>query len=163
MPGTVSIWQDTFSIPARPALAEDLTVDVCVVGAGIAGLTVAYTLATAGKRVVVLDLGGIGTGESGHTTAHLANELDDRYARLEKARGAGSTRLTAEAHSAAIDVIESIVGAEEIDCDFARLDGYLFLGGADTVALLEEELAAAGRAGLTDAELVQRLPGKSVV
>jgi glycine/D-amino acid oxidase-like deaminating enzyme/nitrite reductase/ring-hydroxylating ferredoxin subunit len=158
MPGTTSIWQDTHSIAPRPALAEHLTTDVCVVGAGIAGLSVAYTLAKAGKRVVVLDLAQIGSGESGHTTAHLANELDDQYAQLEKARGVASTRLTAEAHSAAIDVIEGIVRAEGIDCDFTRLDGYLFLGGDDTREVLEAELAAAHRAGLTEVELVERLP-----
>jgi glycine/D-amino acid oxidase-like deaminating enzyme/nitrite reductase/ring-hydroxylating ferredoxin subunit len=158
MPGTISIWQDTHTIAPRPALGEHLTTDVCVVGAGIAGMTVAYTLAKAGKRVVVLDLAGIGAGETGHTTAHLANELDDRYAVLEKARGVESTRLAAEAHTAAIDLIEGIIESEGIQCDFQRLDGYLFLGGADASAILEEELAAAHRAGLADAELVRRLP-----
>jgi glycine/D-amino acid oxidase-like deaminating enzyme/nitrite reductase/ring-hydroxylating ferredoxin subunit len=158
MPGTISIWQDTHSIAPRPALGEHLTTDVCVVGAGIAGMTVAYTLAKAGKRVVVLDLAGIGAGETGHTTAHLTNELDDRYAQLEKARGVESTRMTAEAHSTAIDLIESIVSAEGIECDFTRVDGYLFLGRGDTRALLEEELAAAHRAGLADTELVPRVP-----
>lgn len=158
MPGTTSIWQDTHSIPERPALAEHLTTDVCVIGAGIAGMTVAYTLAKAGKRVVVLDLAQVGSGESGHTTAHLANALDDRYVSLEKARGVASTRMTAEAHSTAIDLIESIVEMEKIDCDFRRLDGYLFLGGDDTRELLEEELEAAHRAGLTEVELIERMP-----
>ena len=158
MAGTRSIWQDTFTIAPRPALGEHLTTDVCVIGAGIAGLTVAYTLAKAGKSVVVLDLAQIGSGESGHTTAHLANALDDRYLALEKARGVDATRLTAEAHSAAIDQIEHIVRSERIDCDFARLDGFLFLGGDDSPKLLEDERDASHRAGLDGTELVDRLP-----
>jgi glycine/D-amino acid oxidase-like deaminating enzyme/nitrite reductase/ring-hydroxylating ferredoxin subunit len=158
MAGTVSIWQDTFTVPSRPPLTEHLTTDVCVIGAGIAGLTVAYTLVKAGKRVIVLDLAQVGSGESGRTTAHLANALDDRYSALEKARGVASTRKTAEAHTAAIDLIEGIIRAESIDCDFVRLDGYLFLGGDDTRSVLEDELAAAHRAGLTDTELLDRLP-----
>ena len=155
---TISLWQTSFSVPSRAALSEHLVTDVCVVGAGIAGLSVAYTLAKAGKRVVVLDLAQVGGGESGRTTAHLSNALDDRYFALERARGVEATRLTAEAHSAAIDRIEEVVRLESIDCDFARLDGYLFLGGDDTPTLLEEELGAAHRAGLTDVSLVSRLP-----
>ncbi len=52
-----SLWQTTADVPPRPALDADATVDVCVVGAGIAGLTTAYTLARAGRSVVVLDDG----------------------------------------------------------------------------------------------------------
>ncbi len=159
MPDTTRpIWQLTADIPARPPLAEHLTTDVCVVGAGIAGLSVAYMLCRAGKRVVVLDLDQIGSGESGRTTAHLSNELDDRYLVLERAMGAESARLAAEAHSAAIDTIEDIVRREAIDCDFARVDGYLFLGEGDPPALLDEELAAAQRAGLAGASRVERAP-----
>ena len=63
MPGpTTSLWHQTFSVPKRPALDKDITTDVCVVGAGIAGLSVAYALARAGKKVVVLDLDQIGSG-----------------------------------------------------------------------------------------------------
>jgi glycine/D-amino acid oxidase-like deaminating enzyme/nitrite reductase/ring-hydroxylating ferredoxin subunit len=156
---TRSIWYDT-SVPIddRPALGEHLTTDVCVIGAGIAGLSVAYDLARAGKRVVVLERDQIGSGESGRTTAHLSNAIDDRYAILERAVGEANSRLAAEAHTAAIDRIESIVARERIECDFARLDGYLFLGGDDTPALLDEELAAAHRAGLTGVIRVDRVP-----
>ena len=155
---TTSLWQQTFSIPPRAALAEHLVTDVCVGGAGIAGLSVAYTLAKAGRRVVVLDLAQIGSGDSGKTTGHLATALDDRYCALERARGMEATRLVAEAHGAAIDWIEETVRRESIDCDFARLDGYLFLGGNDPASLLDEELAAAHRAGLTEVSRVSRLP-----
>ena len=119
-----------------------------MIGAGIAGLSVAYALARAGKRVVVVEKEQIGSGESGRTTAHLANALDDRYYTLEKARGRESAAIAAAAHSAAIDFIEEAVTTEKIDCDFARLDGFLFLGGGDEPELLDEELEAARRAGL---------------
>ena len=75
---TTSVWMATAEVPSYSPLAEDLDADVCVVGAGIAGLTVAYTLARAGKRVVVLDDGPVGGGETGRTTAHITAALDDR-------------------------------------------------------------------------------------
>jgi glycine/D-amino acid oxidase-like deaminating enzyme/nitrite reductase/ring-hydroxylating ferredoxin subunit len=155
---TLPLWFQSSDVSPRPPLEEHLTTEVCIVGAGIAGLSLAYTLVRSGKRVVVLELDQIGSGESGRTTAHLANALDDRYVTLEKARGTDAARLAAESHSAAISRIEEIVRTESIDCDFARLDGYLFCGGDDTPALLDEELAAAHRAGLTGVARVDRAP-----
>ena len=44
-----SLWLDTAEHSARPALAEDLRVDVCVVGAGISGLSAAFELSRQGR------------------------------------------------------------------------------------------------------------------
>ena len=155
---TRSLWQDTAAVPTRPPLEEHVTTDVCVVGAGIAGLSVAYQLARAGKRVIVLDMEQIGSGETGRTTAHLSNAIDDRYVTLEKAVGAANAKLAAESHTAAIDEIERIVRSEGIDCDFARLNGYLFCADGDSPALLTDELKAAHRAGLDRVTLEPSTP-----
>ena len=155
---TRSLWQDTASIPPRPPLSEHLVTDVCVVGAGIAGLSVAYHLARAGKRVVVLELDQVASGETGRTTAHLSNAIDDRYLALDKAVGGDNARLAAESHTAAIDAIERIVREEQIDCDFARLDGYLFCAEGDDPELLADEQAAARRAGLSGVTLESSTP-----
>ena len=84
---TTSVWMATESLPSHPPLTEDKAVDVCVVGAGIAGLTTAYLLARQGKSVIVLDHGDIGSGETGRTTAHLSNVIDDRYTEMERLHG----------------------------------------------------------------------------
>jgi len=136
----------------RPPLDRDVTADVCVVGAGIAGLSTAYELALDGKSVVVLDDGRIGGGQTARTTAHLASALDDRFSRLEKLHGVDGSRLAAESHAAAIDRIERHVGAEQIECGFERLDGYLFLGPSDAPAFLDAELEAARRARVEGVE-----------
>ncbi|MGE3538791.1 MAG: FAD-dependent oxidoreductase [Candidatus Tectimicrobiota bacterium] len=155
---TASVWMETAAEPSRPALAQDTSVDVCVVGAGIAGLTTAYLLAAEGRSVLVLDDGPIAGGETSRTTAHLANALDDRYVELERLHGETGARLAAESHSAAIDRLEAIVAKEHIVCDFERLDGYLFAPPGDTGAGLDDELEAAHRAGLTTVERVARAP-----
>jgi glycine/D-amino acid oxidase-like deaminating enzyme/nitrite reductase/ring-hydroxylating ferredoxin subunit len=139
------------------ALRENLRVDVCVVGAGIAGMSVAYQLSRAGKRVVVLDDGAVGGGQSGVTTAHLASAMDDRFANLEKMHGAEGARLAYESHQAAVDRIGEIAGTEGIDCDYRHLDGYLFLAPGHTLDLLHEELDAARRAGFRDAKILDRI------
>ncbi|MEP6689941.1 MAG: FAD-dependent oxidoreductase [Gemmatimonadaceae bacterium] len=156
--GTVSLWTATDETPARRQLTRDQKADVCVVGAGIAGMTTAYLLGKAGKKVVVLDDGEIGGGETAHTTAHLTAALDDRYYRLERMHGELGARLAAESHSEAVNQIETIVREESIECDFERVDGYLFLAEGDVRDTLERELEACHRAGLADVRLVGRAP-----
>lgn len=131
-----------------PVLEGNRDVDVCIVGAGICGLTCAYTLAKAGKSVVVLDKGAIGGGQTARTTAHLTWALDDRYFDLEKMFGKKGAKLAAESHNAAIDYIEKIVLAEKIDCDFERVNGYLFVPPKDPKDVLDKELKAIKHTGL---------------
>ncbi|MEP6924159.1 MAG: FAD-dependent oxidoreductase, partial [Pyrinomonadaceae bacterium] len=138
-------------------LSTDLETNVCVVGAGIAGLTTAYLLSKAGEKVIVIDDGAIGGGESGRTTAHLSNAIDDRFYKLEKLRGEENSRLAATSHAAAIDKIEQTAREEEIDCDFARVDGYLFEPPEGDQSELDKELTAAKRAGAS-VEMVERAP-----
>lgn len=153
-----SVWTATAKSPTYPPLGDNIHANVCIVGAGIAGLSTAYMLATAGKSVVVLDDGPLAGGMTRMTTAHLANAIDDRYVELERLHGERGARLAAESHTAAINRIEAIARLEQIDCDFERLDGYLFLGPEDKEDLLDRELAAAHRAGLTDVEKHTRAP-----
>jgi glycine/D-amino acid oxidase-like deaminating enzyme len=155
---TTSVWQGTFTVPSFEPLRTSTTAEVCVVGAGIAGLSTAYLLSKAGKRVVVVDDGPIGGGETGRTTAHLTNAMDDRIFVLEKLYGEEKTRYIVESHTAAIHRMEMIVKAEKIDCDFRRLDGYLFPARPDQVHDLDKELAAAHRSGLVDVRRVDRAP-----
>jgi len=155
---STSIWMATASTPSQSRLRENIRTDVCIIGTGIAGLSTAYLLGRDGRSVVVLDDGLIGGGMTGRTTAHLSNAYDDRYVEIEKMHGEEAARLTAESHTAAIQKISEIVSSEKIDCDFEWLDGFLFASTPDEVDLLDDELAAAHRAGLTDVEKVARAP-----
>ncbi|HSB28878.1 MAG TPA: FAD-dependent oxidoreductase [Pyrinomonadaceae bacterium] len=155
---TLSIWAATEQIPSRQKLDKDARSNVCIVGAGIAGITTAYLLARAGKSVIVLDDGPIGGGMTGRTTAHLVTALDDRYFELEELHGENGARLAAESHAASIDQVERIVHEEEIECEFERLDGYLFVPPKESKEILDRELQAAHRAGLTELEIVERAP-----
>jgi glycine/D-amino acid oxidase-like deaminating enzyme/nitrite reductase/ring-hydroxylating ferredoxin subunit len=134
-------------ISQRP-LESDMTVDVCVIGAGIAGLTTAYYLVHEGKSVAVLEDGRIGSGETGRTSAHLASALDDRFFWLEHMHGADGARLAAESHAFAIDEIERISRENGIRCSFRRVAGYLFRDSDKSVDQLAKEFNAARRAGL---------------
>jgi glycine/D-amino acid oxidase-like deaminating enzyme/nitrite reductase/ring-hydroxylating ferredoxin subunit len=153
----VSVWLATAELLRQPPLTTNEEADVCVVGAGMVGITTAYMLALEGRSVIVIDDGAIGSGETHHTTAHLVNALDDRYFELEKLHGARGAKLAAHSHTAAIDAIEEIIGRENIGCDFERVDGYLFVPPGESTDILSRELAAAQRAGV-DVEYVEHIP-----
>lgn len=154
---TVSIWMEVES-PKYSSLSASTSTEVCVVGAGIAGMTTAYLLAREGKSVTVLDAGRVGGGMTSRTTAHLTSAVDDRFFEIERLHGHEGARIAAESHAAAIDRIEAIIAQEGIECDFLRLDGYLFTPPGESGDVLDKELRAAKRAGLNDVEMVERAP-----
>jgi glycine/D-amino acid oxidase-like deaminating enzyme/nitrite reductase/ring-hydroxylating ferredoxin subunit len=154
----VSYWIDSVAPISFSPLNQDRQTDVVVVGAGISGLSVAYNLAKTGKKVIVLEDGYVGSGETGRTTAHLSNALDDRYSEIERYHGAEGARMAAESHTEAINFIERTIQEEGIDCDFERLDGYLFLHPTDQSETLNQEAQAARKAGL-DVHRLAKIPG----
>lgn len=157
---SVSLWMSTAQVDNQSMLKKDeiADADVCVIGAGISGLSIAYFLLAEGKSVVVLEDGPIGGGETSRTTAHLSNALDDRYFEIERLHGQEGARLAAGSHTTAIDAIERIVKKEQISCDFTRLDGYLFVPSGESTEVLDRELAAADRAGVGGVVKLDRAP-----
>lgn len=154
----LSLWEATAELPTLPTLGQDTAADVCVVGAGIAGLTTAYLLARAGRRVVVLDSHTLAGGQTRHTTAHLSNQLDIYYSELERLYGEEISRHAAQSHTAAIDYAETITHEEQIDCDFQRLDAYLFAPPGQSISDLDQEYEAARRTAVLRVERLERAP-----
>jgi glycine/D-amino acid oxidase-like deaminating enzyme/nitrite reductase/ring-hydroxylating ferredoxin subunit len=150
-----SVWLDTTEERRWPPLHDHLDVDVCVIGAGIAGVTTAYLLGTEGRSVALIDDGSPGHGETGMTTAHLTAVIDDRYTEMIRLHGDEGARLAAESHRSAIDQIERICEQERIDAGFRRVSGYLFLSPDEDEGYLDDELDAARRAGLTVEKLAR--------
>src|SRR6476659_1284789 len=138
---TTSVWMAA-DVPELPQLTGNTRTSVCIIGAGIAGMTTAYLLARAGRAVVLIDDGQIGGGETGRTTAHITAALDDRYYEIARLHGDDGARMAAESHTAAIQ----------------RIDGFLFLDRRTRRATLERELEAARAASLTDVALFERAP-----
>lgn len=158
---SLSLWMATADTPRFESLTTDASADVCVIGAGVAGLTTAYLLAGEGLSVVLIDAERLGGRETRHTTSHLVNALDDRFGEIERLHGEHGAKLAVESHSAAIDLIENIIKDQAIDCSFERLDGYLFLPPDGRVSDLKNELEAAQKAGLKQTLLINRAPLES--
>src|ERR1035437_9523288 len=154
----ISYWTDSATQVKHNSLKENLKTDVVIIGGGLAGLSAAYCLIESGKRVVLVEDGFIGSGETGRTTAHFVTALDDRYYDLEKIFGEEKTKLIAESHITAINFVEQTVKKENIDCGFERVNGYLFQHPSDNKDSLQLELKAALKAGVEIRE-VDETPG----
>jgi glycine/D-amino acid oxidase-like deaminating enzyme/nitrite reductase/ring-hydroxylating ferredoxin subunit len=155
-----SLWMEAGFHEGVP-LVGDLEVDVVVVGAGIAGLSTAYEFLQLGQRIAVVEAGVIGGGMTARTSAHLSYEFDDFYDELIRLRGEDEARQYFASQKAAVDRIEEIAARERIDCDFARLDGYLFAPSPGDNDLIQKELEAARRVGFDTVALLETLPAQA--
>ena len=149
-----SLWMDIDVMPAAGALDGDKNCDVAVVGSGIAGISTAYELSQRGLSVIVIDRKRICGGMTARTSAHLAPLCDDLMSEFTKIRGSAAARLFYESQAAAVDRIEAIQESEGIDCDFRRLDGYLFQGRDMPADVIDRELEAVRAVGAAVHQLV---------
>ena len=155
----LSVWFSEVNQPiSYDTLSSNIDTDILIVGGGISGLTTAYCLAKEGRKVVLAEDGFIGSGESGRTTAHLTCALDDRYFELEKIYDEPTARLLANGHMTAIEWVGNTVKLNSINCQFKRVDGYLFLNSSDKKETLQKEFEACKRAGLVT-EILDTIPG----
>lgn len=154
---TDTLWGATATLPRFAPLHGDASADVCVIGAGIAGLSTAYMLLRDGRSVIVIDAHGVGAGQSAYSTAHFAPP-DERYVEIERGFGAETAALVADSYRQATDCAEAIIRTEKIVCDFERVDGYLFNPSGQWDEVLEREYAVTSRLGL-DVIRRERVPG----
>lgn len=157
---TTPYWSTSASFPQYGKLSEDTAADVVVVGGGIAGLTSAYLLAKAGKRIVVLERGRCATNDTGHTSAHLTMVTDARLSDLVKRFGRDHAQAVWDAGLAAISHIDQVVREHGIDAGFEWIDGYLhapITAADDERRALGDEARLAADLGF-DAELVDAIP-----
>jgi glycine/D-amino acid oxidase-like deaminating enzyme/nitrite reductase/ring-hydroxylating ferredoxin subunit len=128
--------------------AQRRTWDVCVVGAGMAGLLTALELLERGLSVVVLERERLIAGETGKTTSHLSSMLDTRYYELRRMHGEAAIRSVVDSHQRAIAHIERVANSYRIACDFERVSGFLLAATDEQRQMLEREHPVASEAGL---------------
>lgn len=121
----VWIHQEPYSSrPTFKPLNEDIKTQTCVVGAGISGISIAYELVKRQQEVVLLEAREVLSGETGRTSGHLSNALDDEYVNIEKKHGREGAKAAADSHTWAIERVGQISQELGIDCDYHVLPAY---------------------------------------
>ncbi len=141
-----SIWSGDGPRPPRPALAEDITADVAVIGAGMAGCLTAYHLQRAGLRTVVLEARTAGSGQTAGTTAKITCQHGLIYDRLIAQLGQAQARLYAQANQKAVGQFRTLIEEEGIDCGLETKPAILYT--RRDPAALHREWSAAVQLGL---------------
>jgi glycine/D-amino acid oxidase-like deaminating enzyme/nitrite reductase/ring-hydroxylating ferredoxin subunit len=158
---TTSYWQKSARLSRFPTLADNLKVDVVIIGGGITGITAAYLFKKAGRSVALLDRGHCGGVDTGHTTAHLTGVTDKRLHQLQDDFGKDNAQAAWHAGLAALDQIAANVQAENIDCQFKWVPGYLHVAPESDVengaVLLKKDIEVARELGFS-AEFVESVP-----
>lgn len=139
-------------------LDKDISADVCIVGAGIFGLTCGYYLTKQGYNVVILEKEAeIASKTTGHTTAKITSQHNLIYKYLIDSFGVSEVKHYLYANQEAIENIYQIIKDENINCNFERQDSYVYTNNADELEKIKLENEAVNSIGF-NSEFVTSTP-----
>lgn len=121
-----SVWSDSVSLKKRRALNNDIISEVVVIGAGIAGILTAFMLKQAGMEVIVLEANEVLSGNTKNTTAKITSQHGLIYDSLIKQFGIKKAKQYLDANQLAIKKFEEIVYENEIECNFEKMNSYVY-------------------------------------
>jgi glycine/D-amino acid oxidase-like deaminating enzyme/nitrite reductase/ring-hydroxylating ferredoxin subunit len=139
---TNTIWYENVEIKSFDQLNKNEKATVCVVGAGITGITTAYLLAKHGVNVVVVERNQIGSATTGHTTAKITAQHDCIYHELISHFGKEQAFQYYKSQEEALTKMEAIISGHEMECHFEKQDAYLYTNEDKNQKKLEKEFEA---------------------
>ena len=151
-----SLWLEGELPAPRDALTGDLTVDVVVIGGGIAGLTTALLCKQSGARVAVVEARRVGSGVTGCTTAKVSALQGTVYSAIRSRHGDDGAAIYAQASRAGVERVAELANEHDIDCDLRRRQAFTYAAGESERESIEKEADAAREAGLP-VELVEQI------
>lgn len=141
-----SVWSYDTKIPDKKWLDKDIRTEVCIIGAGLAGILTGYLLKERGISAVLIDAGATAGGQTRNTTAKITSQHGIKYSELMRNFGSSGARQYAYANGKAIASYEKIIRSKKIDCDFNKCDAYLYT--KSDREKLERECDAAKTSGI---------------
>ena len=121
-------------------LSKDIETDVCIIGAGITGISTAYMLTKAGLKVAVLDREpSICARTTANTTGKITSMHGLFYKYLNDSYSPEFAKKYLCANQEAISNIKKIIEEENIDCDFELKDNYIFTKDPGELQKLKDE------------------------
>lgn len=122
------------------SLNENLNADVCIIGAGIFGLSCAYYLSKAGLKVIVLEKNNIGEKTTGNTTGKITSQHGLFYKYLIDTFGESFAHDYLFANEEAIFNIKNIIDTENINCDFEYQSNFVYTTKNSEINKIKDEV-----------------------
>lgn len=133
-------WPTTFpDAPSYPALEEDLSCDVFVIGGGSSGAQCTYYLADTNLDVAVIEKSTIGSGSTSTNTALLQYSGEKMFTDLINTFGTDYIERHLQLLKEAINEIETASKTVPIDCEFNRRDTLYSASCAEDLESLRKE------------------------
>jgi glycine/D-amino acid oxidase-like deaminating enzyme len=133
-------WPTTFlDAPSYPALEEDRTCDILIIGAGSSGAQCAYYLADTNLDVVIIEKATIGSGSTSTNTALLQYSGEKMFTDMINSFGTDYIKRHLQLLKEAINEIEAASKNVTIDCEFNRRDTLYSASCAEDVESLKRE------------------------
>lgn len=151
----VSLWMGTTPSGGFPALTDNVSCDVAVIGGGIAGLMCALALAEEGKRVVVLEKDLLAQQASGRAMAKVTADHCFAFSPIIKRYGASAARLHARFNIEGFDRIAEVISRYGIECGFEHDTNYTVASIPAQERVIDDEFHAVQIVGFSDARLVR--------
>ena len=144
-----SIWlKDKENMRKYRVLDKNISVDVCVIGGGITGVSTAYYLSKNGLKVAVLEKDRICSKTSGKTTGKITSQHHLFYKYLIDSQSKDFAKKYWKANEEAIVEIENIVNSENIDCNFERKSSFVFTNDLRNLQSVQDEVEATQSLGI---------------
>ena len=137
-----SLWLKETKIEKFSNLEKDLETEVCIIGAGIFGVSTAYYLTQKGYKVVLIERDSIASKVTGHTTAKITSQHGLIYHYLLNQYGKDFAKKYYQANQSAVQEIENIINENEINCDLKKQSSSVYTINQTEISKIEEEIQA---------------------
>ena len=124
------------------SIDSNYTADVCIIGAGICGLSTGYYLSKEGLKVIIIDKSGIGQKTSGNTTAKITLQHNLIYDYLINSYNEDFALKYFQSNKMAISNIKKIIDTENINCDFEYQPNFVYTTNTNEVEKIQNEVNA---------------------
>lgn len=157
-----SLWIDSIDkMQSFPKLDENKKCDVCIIGAGILGLTCAYYLTRLGINTIILEKDEIGKKATGHSSAKITSQHGLMYSYLKNSFDNKYAKNYLEANQKAIENIKNIIKEEKINCDFEYKTNYVYTTQKSEINKIKKEVELTNELGIKSYFITQsNLPFK---
>ena len=148
-----SVWFDKIDKQSPKQLNKDLDVDVLIIGGGITGISTAYHLKDANLKICLVDQDIVAHGVSGKTTGKLTFLQELIYSTLVDEYSIEIANKYLKSQKEAINIVEQIINENNIDCDYNKVDSYIFADSIKDMNKIKREKEILEKLGVQVQEL----------
>lgn len=145
---TPSLWLSETQTQEFPALFEDISCQVVVIGGGITGLNCAYELNKAGYEVVLVEKDRLASKASGNTTGKLTFQHSGCYADILAGGGEEAAHALYESQLEALKRFREITKELDLECNQIETPAILYGRSEEEINGIEAERIAYRELGI---------------